>query len=342
MSRERGPRRLRRLDRSALIAASLTALSLTASGCVVVHGEREVLPATTKAEAAKALEQFTSAYNAADKAYDSSLDADHVTGALSAIDAARLKAGAANHPDGNPAHSPLTLSDAKYTIPKKAGWPRWFVVDAAGNKGGSARWLLVFTRGGLDEPWQAAYLTLVAPGKVPEFKKDADGWAEAVDTNSAGLAVSPADLSKDYTTYLKSGGSAFAAGAHTSQWRAQREKNAKRPGLASQYIDEPLTSGDYAPLALRTADGGALVFFSTHHYEKQTAYPGASIPPPTDDVLALTKGEIKQSLTMEFISNEVALDPAKGTETGSGSGSGSGDKVTVLGRIQGLTSAQGS
>ncbi|MDH6626920.1 hypothetical protein M2271_004743 [Streptomyces sp. LBL] len=333
MSRDRGPLRLRRLDRSALIAASLTALSLTASGCMVVHGEREVLPATTAAEAAKALGQFTAAYNAADKAYDSSLDAGHVTGALSAIDAARLKAGAANNPDGNPAHSPLKLSDAKYTIPKKAGWPRWFVVDAAGNKGGSARWLLAFTRGSLDEPWQVAYLTLVAPGKVPEFKKDTDGWAEAVDTKSAGLTVRPADVSKDYTTYLKDGQGAFANGPHTSVWRAQRAKEAKRPGLVSQYIDEPLTSGDYAPLALRTADGGALVFFSTHHYQKQTAYPGASIPTPTDDVLALTKGEIKQSLTMEFVSNEVALEPAKAA----------GDqRVTVLGRIQGLTSAQGS
>lgn len=65
----------------------MTALSLTASGCVVVHGEREVLPATTRAEAATALQQFTTAYNAADKAYDSSLDAAHVTGALGDIDA---------------------------------------------------------------------------------------------------------------------------------------------------------------------------------------------------------------------------------------------------------------
>jgi hypothetical protein len=300
---------------------------------VVVHGEKEVLPAATEAEAAKALRQFTAAYNAADKAYDSSLDAGHVTGALSAIDAARLKAGAVNNPDGNPAHTPLTLSDAKYTIPKKAGWPRWFVADAAGNKGGSARWLFVFTRGGIDEPWQAAYLTLLAPGKVPEFKKDADGWAEAVPADSAEVAVAPGDLSKDYTAYLKSGGNAFAAGTHTSQWRELRAKNAKRPGLATQYIDEPLTSGDYAPLALRTADGGALVFYTTHHYEKQTAYPGASVPAPNKDVLALTTGEIKQSLTMEFVSNEVALDPAKGA----------GDQqVTVLGRIQGLTSAQGS
>lgn len=333
MSRDRGPLRLRGLDRSALIAASVTALSLTASGCVVVHGEREVLPSATTSEAAKALKQFTSAYNAADKAYDSSLDSAHVSGALSDIDAARLKAGAENNPDGNPSHTPLELSDAKFTIPKKAGWPRWFVADAVGNKGGDSRWLLVFTRSGLDERWQASYLTLLSPGKVPEFKKDADGWAEAVPANSKELAVAPGDLSKDYTTYLKNGGDTFAPGAHTSQWREEREKDADRPGLATQYIDEPLTDGDYAPLALRTKDGGALVFFTTRYYEKQTAAPNASVPTPSEDVQALTTGEIKQSLTMEFVSNGVVLDPAKG----------SGDQqVTVLGRIQGMTSAQGA
>lgn len=332
MSRDRGPRWPRRLDRSALIAASATALSLTASGCVVVHGEREVLPSTTRAEAAKALQQFTSAYNAADKAYDPSLDADHTTGALAAIDSARLEAGRANNPDGNPSHTPLELTDAKFTIPKKAGWPRWFVADTKANKGGDARWLLVFTRDGLEETWQAAYLTLVAPDKVPEFKTDRDGWAEAVPANSTDLAVPPADLSKDYTTYLKDGGKTFADGAHTSSWRELREKRSIRPGLVTQYIDEPLTNGDYAPLALRTEDGGALVFFTTRHFEKQTSAQGASVPTPNKDVLALTDGEIKQSLTMEFVSNGIALDPARGAGDG---------QVSVLGRVQGLTSAKG-
>src|SRR3954452_4470147 len=201
MSRDRSPRRPRRpgrnrrLDRSALITASVTVLSLTASGCVVVHGEREVLPATTRAEAAQALQEFTTAYNKADEAYDSSLDAEYTTGALGDIDKARLTAGKANNPDVNSGHSPLKLTDAKFTIPKKAGWPRWFLADAAGNKGGDVRWLIVFTRGGLDEPWQAAYLTLVAPDKLPTFKKDADGWAEPVPVNSAELAVAPGDLS---------------------------------------------------------------------------------------------------------------------------------------------------
>ncbi|MEU1163382.1 hypothetical protein ACIPX0_04940 [Streptomyces sp. NPDC090075] len=328
-TRDRGPRRLRRRDRNALLAVSLTVMALSANGCVVVHGEREVLPATTRAEAAKALKQFTAAYNKADEAYDGSLDADYTTGALADIDSARLKAGHANSPSGNSGHSALEFDDVTYTIPKKAGWPRWFVADAHGNKGGDDRWLLVFTRDSLSEPFQVAYLTLLAPDSVPKFTTGKDGWAEAVPADSAQLAVSPGDLSQDYATYLKSGSTVFADGAHTSGWRADREKSTK-PGLATQYIDEPLTAGDYAPLALRTTDGGALVFFTTRYYAKQTAAAGTSVPTPNDDVKALTKGEIKQSLTMQFVSNQVALDPA-----------GTG-KVSVLGRIQGLTSAEGS
>ncbi|MEV5347333.1 hypothetical protein [Streptomyces achromogenes] len=329
MSRERSPRRPRRRDRNALIAATLTALSLTASGCVVVHGEREVLPAATRAEAAKAVAAFTDAYNKADKAYDSSVDAPYVTGALADIDAARLKAGHVNSPSGNPAHTPLTLTDVKITIVKKAGWPRWFVADARGNKGGEARWVLVFTRGDLGERWRVAYLTLMAPGTVPEFKKDADGWAEAVPADSPRLAVRPDGLSKAYAAYLKNGGAAFADGRDTSGLRTARKKEAEKPGLVRQFIDEPLTHGAYAPLALRTADGGALVFFTTHHYEKRTAATGATVPIPNKDVRALIKGEVKQSLTMESIANEAVLDPA-----------GSGP-VRMLGRVQGLTSAQG-
>ncbi|MFB8775355.1 hypothetical protein [Streptomyces broussonetiae] len=324
--------RVRGRRRRALIAASVTALSLTASGCVVVHGEREVLPAATRAEAAQALRQFTSAYNKADEAYDSSLDADHVTGALADIDKARLTAGRANNPGGNPSHTPLELTDAEFAIPKKAGWPRWFVADAEGNKGGSARWLLVFTRDSLDEPWQVSFLTLVAAGKVPEFRTDADGWAEPVAAGSDGLAVAPDELGKEYTAYLKDGGDTFEPGTHTTEWRDKREKNATRPGLATQYIDEPLANGDYAPVALRTADGGAAVFFATRHFERQTAAPGTSVPAPNDSVLALTKGEIKQSLTMEFVSNQLVLDPARGSGE---------QRVRVLGRIQGLTAAQG-
>ncbi|MFF7329040.1 hypothetical protein ACIQU5_03650 [Streptomyces sp. NPDC090306] len=332
MTRDRGPRRPRRRDRSIRALLGLTALSLTASGCVVVHGEREVVPTVTRAEAARALAQFTSSYNKADKAYDSSLDRAVVTGAVGDIDGGRLRAGHVTDPGGNPAYTPLELTDARFTIPKKAGWPRWFVADAAGNKGGTARWVLVFVRDGLDERWQVAFLTLVAPGDLPAIRTDKDGLAEAVPATTAQLAVRPADLSDDYVGYLKDGRGSFAPGPRTSAWRELRQKSASRPGLATQYIDEPLTRGDYAPLALRTADGGALVFFATHHYEKQTAAQGTTVPAPSANVRALTTGEIKQSLTLEFVSNQVALDPAKGA---------AGQGVNVLGRVQGLTGGKG-
>ncbi|MET8780809.1 MULTISPECIES: hypothetical protein [unclassified Streptomyces] len=332
MTRDRGdrsPRTLRSLSRFALATATAGTVAVVASGCVVVHGEREVVPTATRAEASRALADFMTAYNKADKAYDRSLDAARVTGPLAAIDGGKLDAGHRNHPAGNPAHVPLKLTDAKFTIPEKAGWPRWFVADTRSNKGNTgAHWLLVFTRSDASKVWAVSYLTILAAGDVPAFKKDEDGWAQPVTADDAALAVQPHKLGPAYTAYLKSGGDTFAPGAHTSGWRATRLKNATKPGLARQYLDEPLAGGDYAPVGLRTADGGALVFFATRHFEKQTAAPGVNITVADPSIKALLTGEVKQSLTLEFVSNQAVLDPTRG-------------KVTFLSRVEGLTGAKG-
>jgi hypothetical protein len=337
MSRDRGPQRPRRLGRSTLTAASVTVLSsvlsMTASGCVVVHGEREILPGATKAEATRALADFTAAYNKANGANDPSLDADRVTGALGDIDGAKLKASGKNQPGGNPSYVPLKLTDTEFTIPEKAGWPRWFVADSKANKGrGEDRWLLVFTRGDANELWEVSYLTIASAEEIPEFKKDEDGWAEPVTADETDLAIAPGRLPQRYATYLKDGGEGFAAGAHTTKWRSDRAKDAARPGLAQQYIDEPLTSGDYAPVGLRTADGGALVFFTTRHYQKQTAAQGVPINVTNADVKALMTGDPKQSLTLESVSNQAVLNPPKSSPT---------PQIQFLSRIQGLTAAKG-
>ncbi|MFE0131475.1 hypothetical protein ACFWY6_07825 [Streptomyces sp. NPDC059037] len=311
-----------------MVASSVTVLTVTASGCVTVHGEREVVPSATKAEAERALEDFLTAYNKAEKAYDPALDAARVTGPLSAINQAGLKSRGAQNPGGNPKHVPLELTDAKFAIPKKAGWPRWFVADTKSNRRGDLRWVLVFTKGGKDQLWEASYLNLVAPGKVPELKKDKDGWAEPVEAGAPGLAVAPRNLGEEYVTYLKSGGDTFAPGDHTSTWKAFRDKNTKRRGIAVQYIDEPQNAGTFAPVGLRTKDGGAMVFFATHHYEKQTAAKGVDLTVDAD-VKPLMKGEVKQSVTLERVSNQLVVDPA-GSEP-----------VAFLSRIQGLTGAKG-
>ncbi|MBT2443140.1 hypothetical protein J7E93_24205 [Streptomyces sp. ISL-36] len=314
------------------------ALALTASGCVTVHGERELLPAATKAEAEQALKDFTDAYNRADKAHDPALDAGRVTGPLGAINQAGLKSRAVTSPGGNPAHQPLELTDATFVLPKKAGWPRWFVADTDSNRDtdqgrGDNRWLLVFVRNGSEQPWEVAYLAILTPDEIPEFATDGDGYAEPVAADSARLAVAPKDLGRQYVSFLGGGEQGqFAAGPHTTAWRDQRQKAAKRAGLATQYIDQVTDTGDFAPLALATRDGGALAFFATRYFERQTAAQGYR-PKVVPEVKALMTGEVKNTVTKEWVSSQAVLVKPAGTAR---------DGVTIAGRLQGVTGAKGS
>ncbi|MFE2289597.1 hypothetical protein [Streptomyces sp. NPDC059452] len=319
--------------------ATATVLCLTVSGCMTVHGELEVLPGATESEAAQALKDFTDAYNAADKAYDPALDADRVTGSLGAINQAGLKARQTNSPEGNKAHKPLELTDATYIIPKKAGWPRWFLADTDSNRdedGGKldSRWLLTFVRTGPDALWKASYLAVVPPSQVPEFTLDADGLATPVEPQSDELIVSPADLSIAYTEYLQKGTpDAFAPGTATSGWRETR-RTTRRAGFSYQYIDQPLSGSTFGPLGLRTEDGGALVFFSSKHFERQVTAEGLK-PEVNADVKALMTGEVTNSLTKERVSSQLVHVPARGEAAGSGG------KVRVLNRLPGLVAAKG-
>lgn len=317
--------------------AVATVLCLAASGCMTVHGEEAVVPAATKSEAAQVLKEFTAAYNAADKAYDPALDAGLVTGSLGAINQAGLKARHTIEPTGNARHQPLELTDAEFVIPKKAGWPRWFLADTDSNRDRDTgdqdtRWLLAFVKSGPDAGWKAAYLSVVAPDRIPVLAKDDEGLAEPVAVDSTALAVAPQDLGTQYTRYLQKGTpDVFAPGSATSQWRDAR-LNTKRAGFSYQYVDQPLDSGTFAPLGLATENGGALVFFSSKHYERQTAAEGLH-PTVEPDVEALLTGEVQSTLTKERISSQLVYVPGKGAEE---------LKVTVLNRLPGLTAAKGS
>ncbi|MER7521328.1 hypothetical protein [Streptomyces sp. NPDC126499] len=337
MRRLRRAVRRRRAADTLLAAATASLLALTASGCVTVHGERELIPAATQTEAQQALKDFTDAFNRADKAYDPALDAERVTGALGEINQAGLRSRQVTNPGGNPDHKPLELTDPTFVIPRKAGWPRWFVADTDSNRdtdqgAGDNRWVLVFLKGSAAEPWEVAYLSILTPDEVPAFRTEA-GYAVPVAPDTKDLAVAPEDLGERYAAFLKDGQAGpFAAGPHTTEWRAERKKAANRPGLVTQYVDQPESTGDFAPLGLATEDGGALVFFATRYYERQTAAPGYR-PKVGPDVKALMTGEIKSTVTKRWVSSQSVLVKPAGTTA---------DAVVVVGRLQGVTAAEGS
>ncbi|WP_347404532.1 hypothetical protein [Streptomyces sp. MST-110588] len=234
------------------------------------------------------------------------------------------------NPKGNPRYTPLTLTDAQYTVPKQAGWPRVFVADAVSNRG-NGRWFLVFARQSAEAPWKAVYLASLADNEIPQFKTDRDGYAEVVPAGgNSGLKVDPGKLGERYADYLGTGrGDTFASGPHTDGWRSVRAKLARKPGSRLQWEDQP---ADYAPVALRTKDGGALVFFSTYYHQQKTFAPGTPVI-VAPALKGIMEGPVKkktQKMTFTTISEQTVKVPT----------AGSAQKVTFLHRLEAKTSAK--
>ncbi|PLW71197.1 hypothetical protein GQS52_20050 [Streptomyces sp. SCUT-3] len=316
----------------------VAAVSVAATGCVTVHGESAVIPSVDRTEAAEVLERFTEATNEANTELDAKLTVPVESGPLAAIDQAGIKARAARNPDGNPGFKPLELTDPKFLIPRTSGWPKWFVADADSNRGGG-HWLVVFTRPSPDQAWRASYLSVVSERRMPEPVLDDEGYAEAVPASGSDLLVPPGRLGREYADYLqkgpRAGGSPFADGPATSQLRERRGAQQRTRGKVTQYADQPAGKGDFAPVALRTEDGGALVFFATHHQVKETVGKGypLNVPPA---VRPLVTGDPKTALLQVRVAEQLVTVPSKAAAK-----KDPDEKVSFLHRVEGLVSARG-
>ena len=96
-----------------------------------------------------------------------------------------------------------------------------------------------------------------------------------------------------------------------------------------QYRDWAANEPEHAPVAMRTADGSALVFFTSHHSDRQTVAPGHT-PSVSEEVEQLMEGEARTSVTRTWLSMQLALVPAEGE----------GD-VEILRRHPGIIEARG-
>ncbi|WUH93833.1 hypothetical protein OG900_29445 [Streptomyces sp. NBC_00433] len=318
--------------RRVCLGAAAIALALPLAGCMTVHGERADIPSVGKAEAARVLANFAAVNNRVGRTYDAKGVTAVESGVLGTTDEAGLRAKHTNHPQGNPAYRPLVFSDARFAIPRQVGWPKYFVADTATNRSGRTRWLLVFRRSAAGQPWKASYVASIPTADVPAFARDKDGYAVALGLAGTNLLVQPGQLSADYGTYLGgSGGSGvFAAGPSTSQLRANRNAHAKTPNSVTQYADQPAAGGDFTPVALRTADGGALVFFASHHQSRATFRAGYNLAIDAD-TKALMTGTPRTSVTLSHLADAaVAVPPAGGS-----------GKVVFLSRVVGLVTAKG-
>ncbi|MEO3752337.1 hypothetical protein [Streptomyces sp. B6B3] len=326
--------------RVAGLAGALTAMVASLTGCITVHGETAVVPATTKQEAQEALDRWVEVYNDAYSSFDPALSERVERGPMGAIDNAVLRAQQTVNPDGNPDYQPLELSDTTLHIPQQAGWPKFFLADSAA-EGSDSHLLQVFSRNSIDEKWYATYLAVLPANDVPEFAEDEDGFladipiGDSVEASGEdageGLAMAPGELSGNYARYLQEDAEVaalFADGQFTSDVLANRAEENSTPEYEMHYQDDAADEPENAPVAVRTEDGGALVIFATHHFDRQAVAQGYT---PTVDPLveALMEGEAVTQVTREWMGMQAALVPE-----------GDG-QIDILSRRAGVISAQG-
>jgi hypothetical protein len=319
------------IRRRLFLGAAALALAAPLTGCMTVHGEREDIPSVRPADAAGVLAHFAAINNAATKAYDPALVTQVEAGPLGATDEAGLRAKHVNNPAGNASYTPLVFSDPRFLVPRQVGWPKFFVADAAVNRGTNTRWLLVFRRAAASRPWKADFLAVSAAGGLPAMATDGHGDAVAVPAAGTDLLVQPGQVAAAYSSYLQQGtGSLFAGGASTTQLRATRGAHARTSNSVTQYADQPASGGDFDPVALRTGDGGALVFFGSRHQSRATYRAGSrlTIDPDTE---ALMTGTPRTSVTLSTVGQQLVAVPRGGGT----------DRVAFVSRIVGLVSAKG-
>jgi hypothetical protein len=174
---------------------------------------------------------------------------------------------------------------------------------------------------------------VVPEGGLPTFTRDADGYVEPVPLTGSGLLVQPERLGSAYTGYLQHGtpdATVFATGAATTGERATRAKNGRSADSVTLYADQPANAVASPPVALRTEDGGALVFFSTRHSEKTTYRIGLT-PSVNQFVKALMTGHPTHAVTLDWISEQAVRVPAQVD----------GGTVSFLSQLEGLVGATG-
>jgi hypothetical protein len=215
------------------------------------------------------LSAYTSANNSANARRSSSTLATVETGGSYAIDAGLYTVQAAEGATPYAAFAPVS---ATYYIPQAepAHATRWFVVQVANafsadpKKVTSTEYLL-FTQAASGGRWQNAVEPyLLAGADAPRIAVSGAGFATAVSATATSLAVAPGQLAERTAAAIDGTGSgvsvpdpgALADRSDQTFWRG------KLPTATVTDAHAAATGADGQTFALRTTDGGALVFYT--------------------------------------------------------------------------------
>jgi hypothetical protein len=244
----------------------------------------------TLAQAKSILATYTSTNNTANAHRSDSLLAGIETGSSYAIDAGIYRVQQAEKAAAYPAFAP---AQERFYIPGEpvAAYPHWFAVQVGNAELASpgkvtATEYLVFTQTVPGGQWLNAMEPYVlAAAATPQVALGADGLATAINTGSTSLAIAPTQIGAMTATALdggQSGAAGTAALASPANQLADRVDQAfwKHRLPSATVTDRHAIGTGGEVFGLRTADGGALLFY--------TDAAELTLVPPAGEALHLT------------------------------------------------------
>ncbi|TDC93290.1 hypothetical protein [Actinomadura sp. 7K507] len=258
---------MRRAPHMALVAfpaALLTACSGAADSGADAK-EPSGKPAVTAEESREVLKDWTERHNRAITSGDVRLWRDTVTGALEAPVTARVRTYGKL-----PKSARISLSNPVFYVPRQDDHPKWFGVAALERSGGDDQQVLgVFVRKNAETGWHAAHW-LTFQGRPPQLAYDRQGYA---------IPAPDRDLPTAHANYLKTGDrGALTPDTHTSNARAEDQGD-------WTVTHGAITPGPGPSYALRTEDGGSLVWYALKQEKTLTGGTPATLPTELRDHL---------------------------------------------------------
>jgi hypothetical protein len=357
-----GKRWTRLLSGAALaLAAALAVQGCTSAPATSPASGSQVsspAPAVTPAEASQAFASYRAAMALAASADGETSYLARLTGVAHATYSTAIQVMSRQH-----AH-PVPGADYRYGtptfyLPAPAGYPQWYVADVSitytGSKhpaltpldGSAVTWLIpdhgrelfLFEKASATAPWQLASSSTLAPGvSLPALARDGSGRVPVVPLSDTTLLARP-DVTGPLQAAVVEDGPASPAtkvvasgplttGLYTTM-RTTLLGLSVPPGDVRQW---ELEGSPYQRLALRTADGGALVFYAMYLNtwvevpavlnKSEPVKPGApiTIPPYLTPLLPPGKPAPRIELQSQDLFSFAALDPPPG-----------GGKIQVIG-----------
>ena len=235
-----------------------------------------VAPAVTRSAAEQVLARYIAANNTVNQTRSDAELAQIEGGSSYQLDAGGYQFLSASDP-ANTGYQPFSFTAAAYYLPRLTGYPRWFAVYGTwdGTRSAPFRAYLIFAQAAPGARWLEVLEPNVTAGTTAVPATGPGGYATAVSAGSAaGLAAAPGSLPAATAARLDGTPAAVTVtGAETlGDQRDQAFWAARVPrGVSDTDQHSPAPYGVYA---LRTQDGGALVFYSLAAVLTLTPPPG--------------------------------------------------------------------